>query len=112
GQIAGQRRLASGALAVMSVVIFVFAAVMGLTLTPLPPFDVFVLAPASVVAAITTPPSLPRRVLVALAIAYCVALALAIITNVTPDGPLNFRAFGVIAYATVGALWAAFGGVL
>jgi len=74
-----------------------------------PPFDLFVLAPASVVAALTLRSGLIRRVMGLLATAYCAALATGLIPLETSDKFGGFRIFGIIEYAGVGVLWAAFG---
>ena len=111
--IACGRRVAFRALTVMCVAMFLFAA-MNLAFRAMgPPLDLFLLAPAGVVAALKTPRRGPIRVvLVLLATAYCAALAMVMIPLETSDGFGGFRIFGVIDYAGVGVLWAAFGATL
>jgi hypothetical protein len=108
-RVAGERRAAIGALRVMCVAMFLFAA-MNLAFRALgPPFDLVVLAPASVVAALTARTGPSRALLGLLAAAYCAALASLLIPLESSDSFGGFRVFGVIAYAGVGVLWAALG---
>lgn len=111
--VAGGRRSAFRALTVMCVAMFLFAA-MNLAYRAMgPPLDLFLLAPTGVVAALTTPRRGPIRVVLGLlAIAYCAALAMVMIPLETSDSFGGFRIFGVIDYAGVGVLWAAFGATL
>lgn len=75
-----------------------------------PPFDLFLLAPASVVAARTTAQrGVIRTVLWLLAAAYSSGLALALVPLEVSDSFGGYRIFGTIAYAGVGLLWAALG---
>jgi hypothetical protein len=74
-----------------------------------PPFELILLAPASVVAALTTRRRGIRAVLGLLAATYCTALGLSMIPMETSDSFGGYRIFGGIAYAGVGVLWAAFG---
>ncbi|MEV6243712.1 hypothetical protein [Lentzea sp. NPDC051838] len=108
GLIAGARP----GLVVMCVVMVLFAA-MNVPFRAIgPPFDLFLLAPASVIVAATTPlRGAARTVLIALAAAYCCATALTLIPLETSDGFGGYRIFGLIAYAGVGVLWALFGAV-
>jgi hypothetical protein len=107
------RRAAFRALTVMCVAMFLFAA-MNLAFRAMgPPLDLFLLAPAGVVVALTTPRRGPIRVVLGLlATAYCAALAMVMIPLETSDGFGGFRIFGVISYAGVGVLWVAFGATL
>ncbi len=105
----GERRAAFRALTVMCVAMFLFAAMNAAFRAIGPPFDLFLLAPASAVAALTARAGPIRVALGLLAAAYCAALALALIPSETSDSLGGFRIFGVIAYASVGLLWAAFG---
>ena len=107
------RRATFRALTVMCAAMLLFAA-MNLAFRAMgPPFDLFLLAPAGVVALLTTPRRGPIRVILGLpAIAYCAALVMVMIPLETSDGFGGFRIFGVIGYAGVGVLWAAFGATL
>lgn len=109
GLVAGEHRAAFRALTVMCVAMFLFAAMNVAFRAMGPPFDLFLLAPASVVAALTVRKGLIRVVLGLLAAAYCAALAMGLIPLETSDTFGGFRIFGIIAYAGVGVLWAAFG---
>ena len=111
-RLAGGRHAAFRALTVMSVAMFLFAAMNVAVRAIGPPFDLFLLAPASVVAALTARKGPTRVVLGLLATAYCAALAVAFIPLETSDGFGGYRVFGIIAYAGVGLLWAAFGATL
>lgn len=109
GRVAGERRAAIRALTVICVALFLFAA-MNLAFRALgPPFDLFLLAPASVVAALTARKGPIRALLGLLAAAYCAALTLSLIPMESSDSFGGFRIFGSIAYAGVGVLWAALG---
>lgn len=109
GLVAGERRSAFRALTVMCVAMLLFAA-MNFTFRAFgPPFDLFLLAPAGVVAALTVRKGPIRLVLGLLATAYFAALAMVLIPLETSDSFRGFRVFGVIAYAGVGVLWAALG---
>lgn len=107
------RSAAFRALTVMCMAMFLFAA-MNIAFRALgPPFDLFLLAPAGVVAALSTRRRGPIRVVLGLlAAAYCAALAVVMIPLETSDNFGGFRIFGGIAYAAVGVLWAAFGATL
>ncbi len=109
-RISGDRRTASTALAVACAAMFLFAA-MNLAFRAIgPPFDLMLLAPAMVVAALTSPGRGPvRAVLAALALTYCVALVIALVPQSTSDDYAGYRVFGAVAYAGVGLLWAALG---
>lgn len=111
--VAGGRRIAIRSLTVMCVAMFGFAA-MNLVVQAIgPPLDLFILAPASVIAAATTARrDATRALLVSLAAAYAGAVAFALIPLQTSDSFGGYRIFGLIAYAAVGALWAALGAVL
>jgi len=109
GLVAGERRTAFRALTVMCVAMLLFAAMNFAFRAIGPPFDLFLLAPAGVVAALTVRKGPIRLVLGLLATAYCAALAMVLIPLETSDSFGGFRIFGVIAYAGVGVLWAAFG---
>ncbi len=109
-RLAGERRAASMTLAVACVAMFLFAA-MNLAFRAVgPPFDLLLLAPALVVAAVTSHERGPvRALLAALALTYCVALVIALVPMSTSDDYAGFRVFGVVAYAGSGLLWAAVG---
>ncbi|MFS8103993.1 hypothetical protein LFM09_43455 [Lentzea alba] len=110
GVIAGGRRATVVALAVMCTAMLLFAAMNAAFRAIGPPFDLFLVAPASVVVASTTRLRGPARaVLVALAVAYCTATAFALIPLETSDSFDGYRVFGLIAYAGTGVLWAIFG---
>lgn len=107
--VVGERRSALRALSVVCVAMFLFAA-MNFTFRALgPPLDLFLLAPASVVAALTARKGPIRALVGLLAGAYCAALAMSLIPLETSDSFGGFRIFGVIAYAGVGVLWATLG---
>lgn len=112
-QLAGGRRIASRALTVMCVAMFLFAA-MNLVMRAIgPPLDLFLVAPAGIVAATTTAArGVTRGLLVALAGSYAASLVLALVPLETSDSFGGYRIFGLIAYAGGGALWAALGAVL
>jgi hypothetical protein len=107
--ISGGRRSAFYALEVMCAAMFLSAAMNAVARALGPPFDLFVLAPASVVAAAAAGAGAIPVVLRLLAGAYCISLALALIPLETSDSFGGYRVFGVIAYAAVGVLWAALG---
>ncbi|RYV52802.1 hypothetical protein [Pengzhenrongella frigida] len=107
--VAGGRRAALRALSAICVAMFLFAAMNFAYRALGPPFDLLVLAPASVVAALTARKGPIRALLGLLAAAYCCALAMLLIPLETSDSFGGFRTFGVIAYAGVGVLWAALG---
>lgn len=109
----GERRVTTVALAVMCVTMVLFAA-MNLFFGGIgPPFDLFLLAPGSVVVALTATVRGPARaLLIALAVACCSATAIGLIPLETSDSFGGYRVFGLIAYAGVNVLWAAFGAVL
>ncbi|MCX6400511.1 MAG: hypothetical protein NTX33_11345 [Propionibacteriales bacterium] len=111
--LAGGRRAAFRALTVICVAMSLFAT-MNLAFRALgPPVDLFLLAPASVVVAMTTRQhGAIRAFLSLLAAAYCVGLAIALIPQETSDDFGGYRIFGSIAYAGAGALWAALGATL
>lgn len=109
GHVAGERRTAFRALTVMCLAMFLFAA-MNLAFRAIgPPFDLSLLAPAGVVAALTVQKGPIRLVLSLLATAYFAALAVVLVPLEASDSFGGFRVFGVIAYAGVGVLWAALG---
>lgn len=112
-RIAGGRRAAYGAVTVMCAAMFLFAA-MNLAFRAIgPPIDLFLLAPASVVATLTTGRTGTARVMLGLiAVAYVVALALALVPMAVYDDYDGYRVFGVVAYATTGLLWATLGSIL
>lgn len=111
--IAGERRFAFRALTVMCLAMFLFAA-MNIGFRAIgPPFDLFLLAPASVIAALTAAHKQPgRAVLGLLAAAYCAALALVLIPLETSDTFGGYRIFGCIAFVGVGLLWATVGATI
>jgi hypothetical protein len=110
GLLAGDSRVAIRALTVMCIAMFLFAAMNVAVRAIGPPFDLFLLAPACLVAAKTTATrGALRGMLSVLAAAYCVALAIGLLPQETSDSFGGFRIFGLIAYAGVGALWAVLG---
>jgi hypothetical protein len=112
-RVAAGRRVTTAALAVMCVTMVLFAAMNLLFGAIGPPFDLFLLAPGSVVVALTaTARGTARALLTALAVAYCAATAVGLIPLETSDSFGGYRVFGLIAYVGVNALWAAFGAVL
>ena len=110
GLLAGDSRVATRALTVMCIAMFLFAA-MNVAFRGIgPPFDLFLLAPACLVAARTTATrGALRGLLSVLATAYCVALAVALLPEETSDSFGGYRIFGLVAYAGAGALWAVLG---
>lgn len=113
GVIAGARRAAVVALAVVCAAMLLFAVMNAFFGGIGPPFDLFLLAPAGVVVASTTLlRGAARAVLVALAIGWCGALVLGLIPLETSDSFGGYRVFGLVAYAGTGVLWAIFGAVL
>jgi hypothetical protein len=113
GLVAGGRRIAIAALSVMCVTMFLFAAMTVIGQSMGPPFDLFVLAPACVVATSTTAcRGAIRGLLAGLATLYVVPIAFVWVPMETSDSIGGFRIFGLIAYAAVGSLWAALGAVL
>lgn len=112
-ELSGGSRAASIALVVMSVTMFLFAAMNVVFRALGPPFDLFALAPAGVVAALTARRrGGPRVLLGLLALAYCVGLGLALIPLESADSFEGYRISGSVAYAGVGMLWAAMGATL
>ncbi|MEU0885743.1 hypothetical protein ABZ345_44785 [Lentzea sp. NPDC005914] len=112
GVITGGRRATAVALAVVCATMMLFATMNAAFGAVGPPFDLFFLAPACVVLAVTTPLRGPARaVLAALAVAYSAATAVGLIPQEMSDSFGGFRLFGLIAYAGTGVLWAAFGAV-
>lgn len=107
--VAGGSRAAFRALTVMCVAMYLFAAMNTAFRTVGPPFDLFLLAPASLVAAVTVRTGVIRVVLGLLTVAYWMGLVMGLIPQETSDGFGGFRIFGSMAYAGVGLLWAAFG---
>lgn len=109
-RLAGESRAASMALAVACVAMFLFAA-MNLAFRAVgPPFDLLLLAPSLVVAALTSLERGPvRALLAALAFTYCVGLVVALVPMSTSDDYAGYRVFGAVAYAGIGLLWAALG---
>ena len=108
--IAGERRIAFRALTVMCLAMFLVATMNTGFRAIGPPFDLFLLAPASLIAALTAAHKQPgRAVLGLLAAAYCAALALVLIPLGTSDTFGGYRIFGCIAFAGVGLLWATLG---
>ncbi|MCY7401732.1 MAG: hypothetical protein LH477_12425 [Nocardioides sp.] len=112
-RVAGGRQAAYRSLTVMCFAMFLFAA-MNLAFRAIgPPLDLFLLAPASVVAALTTSRrGRVRAVLGLLAAAYVVALALSLVPAEFYDLYDGYRVFGIVAYGGVGLLWATLGTLL
>lgn len=112
-EIAGGSWPASIALVVMSVAMFLFATLNIAVRALGPPFDLFVLVPASIVAALTARRrGVPRVLLGLLAVAYGVGLALTLLPLETSDSFSGYRIFGTITHAGVGMLWVAMGQAL
>lgn len=111
--LAGESVTARRALTVMCVAMVLFAVMNSAFGAMGPPFDVFVLAPASVVVALAISRRGRARVLlVTLAAAYVIGLALSLVPAEFYDRYDGYRVFGIVVYAGVGALWAALGTVL
>lgn len=110
GLLAGARRVTAGALAVVCATMFLFAA-MNLALGGIgPPFDLFLLVPATAVAAATTARhGATRAMLVLLAATYCAALAIALVPQQVSDAVDGYRIFGLVVNVGVGVLWAVLG---
>jgi hypothetical protein len=110
GLLAGARRVTAGALAVVCATMFLFAA-MNLALGAIgPPFDLFLLVPATAVAAATTARhGATRALLVLLAATYCAALAIALVPQQVSDAVDGYRIFGLVVNVGVGVLWAVLG---
>lgn len=112
-RVAGGRRAASRAVVVMSVAMLLFAAMNAGVRAIGPPVDLFLLAPASVVAAVTTQRRGAIRLLLGLlAAAYCAALVLALIPQENSDRFDGYRIFGIVEYAGASLLWTALGATL
>ena len=108
--LSGGRTAARRALTVMCVAMVLFAAMNAAFRAIGPPFDLLLLAPASVVVALTSAKRGRVRVLLAtLAAAYVIGLALALVPSEFYDRYDGYRIFGIVAYAGVGALWAVLG---
>lgn len=111
--LAGGRRTSLWSLTVVCVTFFllVLLTVLGGSLGP--PYDIIILAPATVVAAITTPRrGAMRAILIAIAASYIAAIAVGSIPGQAGDDIGSFRIFGVLGYAVPGALWATLGGAV
>ena len=108
--LAGEHRTARIALTVICVALLLSAA-MDLGFRALgPPFSVFILAPATTVAALTLPSPITARMLMAgLSLCLWIGLVLALIPLETQDGFDGYRITGGVMYGAVGLLWAAFG---
>jgi len=111
--LSGGRPIALWALTLMCVTMFLVVAMTALGQSLGPPLELFLLTPASVVTAVTTNrPGPTRGIFAALAAAYAAALSLAVMPSSIAEALGDFRNFGLIAYAGVGALWTALGAVL
>ena len=107
--LAGGRRVAFDALSVMCLAMFLFGATNAVFRAIAPPFDLFLLAPASLVATATARQVASRIALGVISAAYWAALAMALLPEETSDSISGYRIFGSIAYVGVGVLWATFG---
>jgi hypothetical protein len=111
--LAGGRRIAFWALTVMSAVMSLVAVMTVLEQSLGPPYELFFFTPASVLAAATTGQrGATRWMLAALAGAYAAAFVMAVVPFSIPEALGDFRLFGLVAYAGVGALWATLGVVV
>jgi hypothetical protein len=108
--LAQERRAARIALTVICVALLASAA-MDLAFRALgPPLSLFILAPATTVAALTLPPSITARVLMAgLSLCLWGGLVLSLIPLEIQDGFNGYRITGTVMYGAVGLLWAALG---
>ena len=112
--LASGRRTTRAATTAMCVALFVSAA-FDLAFRALgPPFMLFVLAPATLVAALTIPAMSPRQwmaqaFLRTLGIALSAALCVGLIPLETSDSFGGYRVFGVLAYGVPGVVWALLG---
>lgn len=109
-RLAGDRRSARVALSAICVAMLVSAA-MDLAFRALgAPFSLFILAPATTVAALTLQPPIAARVLMAvLSLCLWAGLVLTLIPLEIQDGFDGYRITGTVMYGAVGLLWAAFG---
>lgn len=113
-RVAGSSRLAVAACTTMCAVLGL-SAIADLAFRALgPPFGLFVLTPAAVVACVSAAPrgsvNARARVLIGvLAAALTTGLILALIPAQTSDSFSGYRVFGVLVYATAGIAWALLG---
>lgn len=111
--LAGEGRAAMRALTVICVTMYLFAVMTVLARALGPPFEIFVLAPASIVTAITTTRrGAVRLVLAALAVVYTATVAIQFLPMETSDDLGAFRIYGLLAYVGAGILWALLGLVI
>jgi hypothetical protein len=114
GRVAGTRRLASIACAAICIVLWMSAA-LDLFFGGLgPPFRILILAPTVLVACLSSKPTGPgplrvRLLLGVLGAVLTFATVMALIPEERSDSFAGFRIFGLLAYATVGVLWALLG---
>ena len=113
-RVAGSSRLAVAACSTMCAVLGL-SAIADLAFRALgPPFGLFVLAPAAVVACVSAAPrgaaNARARVLIGvLAAALTAGLILAVLPAQTSDSFCGYRIFGILVYATAGIAWAVLG---
>lgn len=93
--VADERRAAFRALSFICVAMFLFAAMNSAFRAIGPPFDLFLLAPASVVAALTARKGPIRALLGLLAAAYCAALVMALFRWRPPTASVASGSLGV-----------------
>lgn len=113
-RVAGSSRLALAACTTICAVL-VLSAVADLAFRALgPPFGLFVLAPAAVVACVSAAPrghvNARARVLIGvLAVVLTTGLILVLLPAQISDSFSGYRIFGVLVYATAGIAWAILG---
>ena len=116
-RVAGSSRLALAACTTICAVLGL-SAIADLAFRALgPPFGLFVLAPAAVVACVSASPrgavNARARVLIGvLAAVLTTGLILALLPAQTSDSFSGYRIFGVLVYATAGTTWAILGLIL
>ena len=77
-----------------------------------PPFSLFLLAPASLALALLTSRQGERVAWACLAVAYVVAIGLALLPLETSDSFGGYRVFGLFAHVASGLAWVALAGIL
>jgi len=116
-RVAGSSRLAVAACTIICAVLGL-SAIADLVFRALgPPFGLFVLAPAAVVACVSAAPqgavnARARALIGALAAVLTTGLILALLPAQTSDLFSGYRIFGVLVYAAAGTVWAILGLIL
>ncbi len=111
--LAGERRAALWAFTIICVAFYLLIVMTVLRGSLGPPYDIVMLAPATLVATITTMRrGIIRGILAALSASYVAALAVGLLPVQVVEGIGIFWIFGVLAYAVPGALWAALGAAI